>query len=60
MDLRLEDDFCKTKKRITWLAQPTTEHPLAGVTLLDCDYLIAKELEEVDGSKDSVQPVTFT
>ena len=29
------------------------------MTLLDCDYLIAKELEEVDDSKDFVQPVTF-
>ena len=27
MDLNLEGDFRKTKKKITWLAQPTAEAP---------------------------------
>ena len=59
MDLNLEGDFRKTKKKITWLAQPTNEHPLVDVTLLDYDYLITKKkLEENDELKDFVSPVT--
>ena len=59
MDLHLEGDFRKTKKKITWLARPTTEHPLADVTLLDYDYLITKKkLEENDELQDFVSPVT--
>jgi glutamyl-tRNA synthetase len=59
MDLNLEGDFRKTKKKITWLAQPTAEHPLVDVTLLDYDYLITKKkLEEGDELKDFVSPVT--
>lgn len=59
MDLNLEGDFQKTKKKITWLAQPTAEHPLVDVTLLDYDYLITKKkLEENDQLKDFVSPVT--
>ena len=59
MDLNLEGDFRKTKKKITWLAQPTTGYPLAQVSLVDFDYLITKKkLEENDDLKDFVTPVT--
>ena len=59
MDLNLDGDFRKTKKKITWLAKPTAEHPLVDVTLLDYDYLITKKkLEEGDELKDFVSPVT--
>jgi len=59
MDLNLEGDFRKTKKKITWLAQPTVEHPLIDVTLLDYDYLITKKkLEENDRLEDFASPVT--
>ena len=59
LELHLEGDFKKTKKKITWLAQPTSEHPLIPVTLLDYDYLITKKkLEENDSVKDFITPVT--
>lgn len=59
MDLHLDGDFRKTKKKITWLAQPTPTHPLVDVVLLDYDYLITKKkLEENDDVKDFVTPVT--
>jgi glutamyl-tRNA synthetase len=59
MVLNLEGDFRKTKKKITWLAQPTAEYPLVDVTLLDYDYLITKKkLEEGDELGDFVSPVT--
>ncbi|KAE9409788.1 glutamate-tRNA ligase [Gymnopus androsaceus JB14] len=59
MDLHLQGDFKKTKKKITWLAQPSSEHPLIPVTLLDYDYLITKKkLEENDSIKDFITPVT--
>lgn len=59
MELNLEGDFRKTKKKITWLAQPTDIHPLADITLLDYDYLITKKkLEEEDDVKDFVTPVS--
>lgn len=59
MDLHLEGDFRKTKKKITWLAQPSKDHPLVDVTLLDYDYLITKKkLEETDDVKDFVTPVS--
>ena len=59
MDLNLEGDFRKTKKKITWLAQPTDTHPLVPVTLLDYDYLITKKrLEENDNVADFITPVT--
>lgn len=59
MDLKLDGDFRKTKKKITWLAQPTVDHSLADVTLLDYDYLITKKkLEENDELKDFVSPVS--
>lgn len=59
MELNLDGDFRKTKKKITWLAQPTDSHPVVEVTLLDYDYLITKKkLEEEDDVKDFVPPVT--
>lgn len=57
MDLHLEGDFKLTKKKITWLSQPTSEYPLVDVTLLDYDYLITKKkLEEGDDVADFVTP----
>lgn len=59
MALHLEGDFRKTKKKITWLSQPTPTHPLVSVTLLDYDYLITKKkLEEDDEVADFVTPVS--
>jgi glutamyl-tRNA synthetase len=59
MDLHLEGDFRKTKKKITWLAEPTSEHPIPTVMLTDFDYLITKKkLEEEDNVEDFVTPVT--
>lgn len=59
MELNLEGDFRKTKKKITWLAQHTAEHPLPSVTLVDFDYLITKKkLEENDNIADFVTPVS--
>jgi glutamyl-tRNA synthetase len=63
MELHLEGDFRKTKKKITWLSQPysegTTKHDLVSVTLLDYDYLITKKkLEEGDELSDFVTPNT--
>ncbi|THU84795.1 glutamate-tRNA ligase [Dendrothele bispora CBS 962.96] len=59
MELHLEGDFKKTKKKITWLAQSTSTHPLIPVTLLDYDYLITKKkLEENDNVEDYITPVT--
>ena len=59
MDLHLEGDFRKTKKKITWLSQPTPHHPLVDVTLLDYDYLITKKkLEETDDVTEFVTPVS--
>ena len=55
MELHLEGDFRKTKKKVTWL--PTT--PLVETTLLDYDYIITKKkLEEEDDVKDFVTPVS--
>ncbi|KAJ6502218.1 glutamate-tRNA ligase [Mycena sanguinolenta] len=59
MELHLEGDFRKTKKKITWLSQSTSTHPLTPVTLLDYDYLITKmKIEENDTLADFVTPVT--
>lgn len=59
MELNLGGDFRKTKKKITWLAQPTDAHSVIEVILLDYDYLITKKkLEEEDDVKDFVPPIT--
>jgi len=59
MDLYLDGDFRKTKKKITWLAEPTACHSLPSITLTDFDYLITKKkLEEEDNVADFVTPVT--
>jgi glutamyl-tRNA synthetase len=59
MDLHLDGDFRKTKKKVTWLAQPAGERALADATLVDYDYIITKKkLEEDDDVKDFVTPVT--
>ena len=52
MDLHLEGYFRKTKKKITWLAQPTAEHALVNATLLDHDYLITKKKLEEDAERE--------
>ncbi|KAG6854706.1 hypothetical protein C0991_002418 [Blastosporella zonata] len=58
MDLNLEGDFRKTKKKITWLSHSTSA-PQESVTLLDYDYLITKKkLEETDNVADFITPVT--
>lgn len=57
MELHLEGDFRKTKKKITWLSAPVEN--LVPTTLLDYDYLITKKkLEEDDDVKDFVTPVS--
>lgn len=59
MELHLDGDFRKTKKKVTWLSQSTTANPLTPVVLLDYDYLITKKkLEENDNVADFVTPVT--
>lgn len=57
-DLHLEGDFKKTKKKITWLAQPE-KNELVDVKLMDYDYLINKpRLEESDNLEEFLTPVT--
>lgn len=59
VDLHLEGDVKKTKKKITWLSAPTDSHPLPTVSLVDFDYLITKKkLEENDSFADFVTPKT--
>lgn len=51
--------FRLTKKKVTWLATPSTDNPLVNVSLLDYDYLITKKkLEEGDVLGEFVTPVT--
>lgn len=59
MDLNLAGDFRKTKRKITWLAQPNPTHSLVHVTLLDHDYLITKKKpEKEDNVADFVTPIS--
>lgn len=59
MELNLDGDFRKTKKKITWLVSPTQNHPLPTVSLVDFDYIITKKkLEEADDVADFVTPVS--
>src|SRR6266487_6678762 len=56
LQLHLEGDFKKTKKKISWLAETTN---VSEVTLVDYDYLINKrKLEEEDDVKDFVTEKT--
>jgi glutamyl-tRNA synthetase len=56
LELHLEGDFKKTKKKLTWLSY---DEDVVPVTLLDYDYLITKKkVEEGDEVKDLVTPVT--
>lgn len=60
MELNLQGDFRLTKKKVTWLAAPSSDYrPLADITFLDYDYLITKKkVEEGDSLADLVTPVT--
>ncbi|ORZ17920.1 tRNA synthetases class I, catalytic domain-domain-containing protein [Absidia repens] len=56
LELHLEGDFKKTKKKLTWLSY---DDDVVPVTLVDYDYLITKKkVEEGDEVKDLVTPVT--
>lgn len=56
LDLYLQGDFKKIKKKITWLTQ---EQDLVPVHLLDFDYLTTKDkLEKLDNVKDYLTPQT--
>ncbi|KAF9924132.1 hypothetical protein FBU30_005849 [Linnemannia zychae] len=56
VELHLEGDFKKTKKKLTWLADGPE---LVKVDLMDYDYLITKKkIEEDDDLKDLLTPVT--
>ncbi len=66
VELNLEGDFKKTKKKLTWLSAlppPVTPKSNAGelipVELMDYDFLITKKkLEEEDDFTDFVTPVS--
>ncbi|KAJ1899526.1 glutamate--tRNA ligase [Kickxella alabastrina] len=51
--LHLEGDVKTTKKKITWLAQSPSVHPVEAM-LVDYDYLITKKKLEEDDSVESV------
>ncbi|RCH98775.1 hypothetical protein CU097_014712 [Rhizopus azygosporus] len=54
LELHLEGDFKKTKKKLTWLA---ADEDATDVLLVDYDYLITKKkVEEGDDVKDLVTP----
>jgi len=56
LDLHLEGDFKKTKKKVTWLSYGDE---IADVVLCDFDYLLTKKkLEEGDEVADFLTPVT--
>src|SRR3954454_15732871 len=56
LQLHLEGDFKKTKKKISWLAETAN---VSEVILADYDYLInKKKLEEDDDVKDFVTEKT--
>ena len=59
LEANFDGDFKATKKKVTWLAQPTETRHLTPVTLLDFDYLITKKkLEEEDNFVDFLTPQT--
>ncbi|KAF2841136.1 glutamyl-tRNA synthetase [Patellaria atrata CBS 101060] len=56
LELHLQGDFKKTKKKITWLS---SEQELVPVELVDFDYLITKDkLEEDDNWEHFINPKT--
>jgi glutamyl-tRNA synthetase len=56
LELHLEGDFKKTKKKVTWLSYGDE---LVDVVLYDYDYLLTKKkLEEGDEIVDYITPVT--
>lgn len=58
VELHLEGDVKKTKKKVTWLS---TDQELIPVQLVDFDYLITKDkLEEDDNYEDFLTPTTMT
>lgn len=58
LDLHLEGDFKKTKKKVTWISQ-LPDQKLVNIRLLDYDYLINKpKLEESDNLEEFLTPVT--
>lgn len=59
LEANLDGDFKATKKKVTWLAQPTATRHLTPVLLQDFDYLITKKkLEEEDKFTDFLTPQT--
>lgn len=59
MELHLEGDFKKTKKKVTWLSAPSSSNPTTPLTLVDYDYLITKKkLEDTDSASDFITPTT--
>ncbi|RMX77345.1 hypothetical protein D0869_09963 [Hortaea werneckii] len=60
MELHLDGDFKKTKKKITWLASVPGEEPVA-LELYAFDFLITKDkLEPADNLEGGLTPVTQT
>ncbi|CEP09578.1 hypothetical protein [Parasitella parasitica] len=56
LELHLDGDFKKTKKKLTWL---TKDQDATDILLLDYDYLITKKkVEDGDEVKDLVTPVS--
>ncbi|KAI8644389.1 tRNA synthetases class I, catalytic domain-containing protein [Parasitella parasitica] len=56
LELHLDGDFKKTKKKLTWLAK---DEDATDILLLDYDYLISKKkVEDGDEVKDLVTPVS--
>ncbi|KAI7538806.1 glutamyl-tRNA synthetase-like protein [Hortaea werneckii] len=60
VELHLDGDFKKTKKKITWLASVPGEEPIA-LELYTFDFLITKDkLEPADDLEENLTPVTQT
>ena len=56
LELHLQGDFKKTKKKVTWLS---ADQELIPVELVEFDYLITKDkLEEDDNYEDFLNPTT--
>ncbi|GAA5905485.1 hypothetical protein JCM6882_004765, partial [Rhodosporidiobolus microsporus] len=62
VELNLDGDFKKTKKKVTWVASPEAgkgAEALTPVELVDYDYLITKKkLEEDDSVEELLTPKT--